>query len=500
MKNEKTKIIVLVSIIIALIGAVTIILVVNLSNTSYTKYKKLMNTGNKYVQSEDWDEAIAAYRDAISSGEADEEAYYMLAQIYIYKNMMDEAKSILEEGIEKTGSQKLQDYYNQYFGTDTKNDGEKDDDDEKVLMLNTGLLRQISAYTYADYNRKYGTARADMANGICTVIHRNLLDVKFLYYNTADKTSIIDENTNKPNENKIPCEIQFANLNVLLSGDDITYENISKLNVRGLKKEFNAETNSDVIVFESEKCIVQIACDSDGNVANNAWNKIEPKYGNNNEEDIETKAVEGAIVSATTGAGIPSVQVVIRNIGEHSGEAVIETQTDRKGNYEAELEPGNYTAEVSCEGYVTEYIDFEVDKWGESNMSQFVMSEEMKAGEIRIVLEWGEYPYDLDSHLTGTDSNGNDIHVHWRDKIHDAAELDVDDTSSFGPETITIHDINGEYQYYVYDYGETGNISISDATVKVYLPGKSSPKVFKVPSGLENTWNVFSIKDGKLVE
>jgi hypothetical protein len=52
---------------------------------------------------------------------------------------------------------------------------------------------------------------------------------------------------------------------------------------------------------------------------------------------------------------------------------------------------------------------------------------------MRIVLTWGERPADLDSHITYP---GN--HIFFRSKKGTDANLDVDDTTSFGPETITL--------------------------------------------------------------
>jgi len=62
---------------------------------------------------------------------------------------------------------------------------------------------------------------------------------------------------------------------------------------------------------------------------------------------------------------------------------------------------------------------------------------------MRIVLNWGQNPLDLDSHLSYKNQ-----HVYWDSKQGLAANLDVDDTDSYGPETVTI-DKRLEGQYYV---------------------------------------------------
>ncbi|MBA4382487.1 MAG: hypothetical protein C0406_07975, partial [Sideroxydans sp.] len=55
---------------------------------------------------------------------------------------------------------------------------------------------------------------------------------------------------------------------------------------------------------------------------------------------------------------------------------------------------------------------------------------------MRIVLNWGELPSDLDSHLIFPSN-----HIYFNSKTGSTssdAKLDVDDTTSYGPETITI--------------------------------------------------------------
>lgn len=63
--------------------------------------------------------------------------------------------------------------------------------------------------------------------------------------------------------------------------------------------------------------------------------------------------------------------------------------------------------------------------------------------EYRIVLTWSSTPSDLDSHLSGPLSTGERFHVYYSDMSafdngETVATLDLDDTSSYGPETITL--------------------------------------------------------------
>lgn len=113
--------------------------------------------------------------------------------------------------------------------------------------------------------------------------------------------------------------------------------------------------------------------------------------------------------------------------------------------------------------------------------------------QVKIVLTWGATPSDLDSHLTGPPSveNGPRFHVFYaqRSYFQDgsysssdrrlSADLDYDDTSSYGPESTTIRNlVAGDYYFYVHDYSNRGSssssaMSQSGATVKVYKPNQS---------------------------
>jgi hypothetical protein len=91
--------------------------------------------------------------------------------------------------------------------------------------------------------------------------------------------------------------------------------------------------------------------------------------------------------------------------------------------------------------------------------------------QFRIVLRWGEEPRDLDSHLWLPPASP--YHVVWFDKGTLAgfpdAELDIDDVSGFGPETITIGALQeGTYLYAVHHFAGTGTIGTSGATVQVF--------------------------------
>lgn len=122
---------------------------------------------------------------------------------------------------------------------------------------------------------------------------------------------------------------------------------------------------------------------------------------------------------------------------------------------------------------------------------------------MRIVLNWGKYPSDLDSHLTFP---GN--HIFFQQKDGNLANLDVDDTDSYGPETITIENKKfGEtYHYFVHDYSNKNDLdsyklSASEAKVFVYV-GQSLVKTYYIPKNKKgNVWNLFKINEnGEIID
>ena len=123
-----------------------------------------------------------------------------------------------------------------------------------------------------------------------------------------------------------------------------------------------------------------------------------------------------------------------------------------------------------------------------------IMSSESSA-VLTIRLTWGENPRDLDSHLIGPDG----FHIWYSSKGSLSNEpfvnLDVDDTTSYGPEVITALRFPkaGTYHYSVYHFSGSSTISASPARVELNMNGTRN--VFVPPSGQDGEpwWNVFDI-------
>jgi tetratricopeptide (TPR) repeat protein len=120
-----------------------------------------------------------------------------------------------------------------------------------------------------------------------------------------------------------------------------------------------------------------------------------------------------------------------------------------------------------------------------------------KLDGMRIVLNWGASPRDLDGHLVFP---GN--HVWFRKQQGQDADLDVDHIDGFGPETITISrkHVGERYTYAVQDYSDkadpaTTQLSQSDAKVFVYI-GQTLIRTYYVPKErIGNVWTVFTVSE-----
>lgn len=223
--------------------------------------------------------------------------------------------------------------------------------------------------------------------------------------------------------------------------------------------------------------------------------------------------IHGTVRSALTGSAISDVTVRLRpgwdnkngtlaTVVETDADAV--TVTDDNGQYSLEVLEGCYTAEFSKEGYITGYANVictNMDNADQDGVITPVLSDD----EYRIVLTWSSTPSDLDSHLSGPLSTGERFHVYYSDMSafdngETVATLDLDDTSSYGPETITLKKTqDGIYKYAVHDYSNRSNassteLSMSGAKVKLYC-GNTLLATYNVPINVAgNIWNVFEIE------
>jgi len=197
---------------------------------------------------------------------------------------------------------------------------------------------------------------------------------------------------------------------------------------------------------------------------------------------------------------VPGAEIILQKNGETS----LTSKTDSRGNVVftdafAGVDDGTVTLIAKKEGYSNLVVRCPC------NQLTYALSPIMrKLDGLRVVLHWGAQPLDLDSHLVYENQ-----HVFFIKRQGNDANLDVDDTDGFGPETITIEKKHPgvRYVYAVHNYSE-GDRKLSrslsntaDAKVFVYI-GSSLVRTFRPPTGEKgNLWVVFAVgEDGEFYD
>lgn len=226
-------------------------------------------------------------------------------------------------------------------------------------------------------------------------------------------------------------------------------------------------------------------------------------------------AISGRIINASTNGAIPNATVELRaGINTAAGTIVATVMSSATGAYSfANLPAGVYSVRAAATNFVTG-IRTGIVVGGSTVPSQDVaLSPVGSVAAVRVVLTWGASPSDLDSHLTGPIAgSASRFHVFYANRggCNSApfACLDVDDISSFGPETITISQLfDGVYRYSVQNFSASGNggnatsttLASSNARVEVYV-NNALRETFSVPQQAGTLWTVFSMdRSGNIV-
>jgi stress response protein SCP2 len=131
----------------------------------------------------------------------------------------------------------------------------------------------------------------------------------------------------------------------------------------------------------------------------------------------------------------------------------------------------------------------------------------IKGGYLRIVLDWTETPADLDLHLEKEGGSGgyHILHSNMHSESDGSVTFDRDNMNGFGPEVITVMeiDLNAVYHLYIHDFTNSNSntstaLSRSGAVVRVYDNG-GLLNTFTVPLNWVGTrWDVFRIVNGRI--
>lgn len=513
-RRKKWIIVGLVSAGVITVSALAVFLL--LVRQRQTAFEKHMVMADKYYASNNYDAAIMSYKLSIRDKPQEETAYIKLADVYIAMGDYDDAWEVLTEGYQVSRSVrillKMQNMYVRGDAAAAEMTPEEMEAASGGITLNNTVIDWIAALDYSDYVRQFGKAAVQSTDTGVLELSFSGFSGKCVYFNTPGNGYIVNEANRLPYANSKPNYVELAGLGCILNGYEgvLTHRRIRELFGSEGAVDYREELQQYVIRLEYRNCILEIACDEGGNIAGGLpWNRVSAKYaGEIREEAVVTNMGRhsGYITNAVTGGGV-SATITIHQSTRY-GDVVATTECGLDGSYDLAVSEGRYVLEVTAAGFITEYFEISVWNGDNRNAMNYVLSPLLREGEIRIVLEWGSNPADLDSHLTGCTGTGDRIDVAYYAKQavvsgNIAAQLDIDDTDGYGPETTTIYDTSGTYLFRVHDFtnsedGGSSALAASQATVKVYMPGEFQPRVFSVPAGAGTWWNVFRIENGRI--
>ena len=192
--------------------------------------------------------------------------------------------------------------------------------------------------------------------------------------------------------------------------------------------------------------------------------------------------VSGKVLNAVDRNPIANVLVTI------SGQT---GTTDTDGNYTIlNVGTGNHDVAGASDSFCPFSAPFTIPDGYEDEFFtyNFSMSPMLEGEQIRMVLNWGATPHDLDSHLLTPEIEGNTHHIYYVNRgsytTAPYAKLDTDDTNGYGPETITINQLFvGTYTYYIKNYSGGGSgLKNSNAVIQIYSGVSCTANIIEVPT------------------
>ncbi len=175
------------------------------------------------------------------------------------------------------------------------------------------------------------------------------------------------------------------------------------------------------------------------------------------------------------------------------------TDYEGKASLPDEITDGEHTMVVTRgDEYVSTTGSFNLEDGKITTANQLAIPKAVDYERVKIILNWGERPSDLDSHVFAPG-----YHVYYSHMNDGGINLDYDDTTSWGPETVTIRSPNPDYkyEYYIHNFSYSGDregssLSNSEASVKLYLNNEYIKTYTITPDKPGIAWHVFDIVNG----
>ena len=199
----------------------------------------------------------------------------------------------------------------------------------------------------------------------------------------------------------------------------------------------------------------------------------------------EPGSISGYVIDAVSGYGISGATVTVGGVQD---------ETSSNGAYSLSGVPsGSYVPLLAtATGHQAFVTTVEIPAGGSTTLD-ITLVPSAGSDEWRFVLNWGQDPWDLDSHLW-VPLGGEDYYrvCFWDLASTDTipyAQLDTDDVTGFGPETITIlPHYPGEYHYAVNEFSGYGTLATSNAVVRLYHGNDLVEEISAPTSYCEDYW------------
>merc|ERR1712112_708468 len=212
--------------------------------------------------------------------------------------------------------------------------------------------------------------------------------------------------------------------------------------------------------------------------------------------------------NATNNEALSNVQVNY-TLSNQTQDSII---TDSNGQGEIhprmDLLPGIMVLTANVEGFEPAVVEVQISEEAISHPVTISLSPMLDPQtEMRLVMNWGQNPQDLDLHVLQIDrkSGKETCHTYYENKDGcSGLSLDVDNTKGgyAGAETITWDDADDFlYLMYVHDWSHEPETHIveSEARIALYLNKSGSPTTMEVPTTDTNTysrWWIIGCMDG----
>ncbi len=171
-------------------------------------------------------------------------------------------------------------------------------------------------------------------------------------------------------------------------------------------------------------------------------------------------------------------------------------------NFSYQLMDAAYTLQAQKDGFWQySYAALELNS-GEEREWNFSLAPATDG--LRLVLNWGQAPRDLDAHLLTPSIEGTSYHIQCFSKYYGCkyqppyAQLDTDATAGFGPETISIFSsAPGWYRFFVRNFkeeqGPTGELAGSGTVAQIYNATGLAHTMTVPATGSGDYWDVCAI-------